>query len=455
MVTPSDGLGEVIRDTLQSAVSVRATLVLSADEARAVAREEDFDLAVLDFSDHARDAAQLALHLREGQPTLAMIGLPREDAQRACRGAGLELEGYLPLPFYFPNLAQIVAEVLDLSLEADELQTGRLLSKSQHARTSRTATAWLESPETARSHLNRLLGETSAHAVVLSFAEGTDLSSGRLSEAQIDNLRKLIDEHLTSRAVRGTLARYMDLPDRSGGCLLFSTVPSEDMVLSLVFDAKTPFGKARREASQLAQNLLRVDPTLAASPESKQDPSHLQDPSASLSPNALKSFEETILDGQGLPPPAPSPDRVVAPAGRDASESSPAAPTIAEGKRQASSTYTIALAPRSAEHRLTGALAQAVSEAVSSVCLSSTWPLRDLSLDERYLLLTLELPTSRSPTSAVQELRRASSQAILERHSQLSLPGPSRQFWSPRYLLQPGNEIRRSKLDTLIREAHT
>jgi hypothetical protein len=92
---------------------------------------------------------------------------------------------------------------------------------------------------------------------------------------------------------------------------------------------------------------------------------------------------------------------------------------------------------------------------ISSVCLSSSWPLRNLSLDERYALLTLELPISRSPTSVVQELRRASSQVILERHAQLSLPGPSRLFWSPRYLLQPGDEIGRRKLDALIREAHT
>lgn len=464
VVSSRQGLGEFIRDTLQNAVSLPATLVPSAETARTAAQNESFDLALVDFSDPDLDAVQLIRQLQDVQPTLAFIGLPLDEARPACKDAGLELEGYLPVPFYFPNLAQVTAQALDLPMDSEDLQTGRLVSKSQADPVAAHPPSWLQRPESARTHLNHLLQETSAHVAVLSFSEGTNLSSGGLSEAQLVDLQKLIDEHLSSKGARGALARYVDLTNRSEGYLLFSTVLREDFVLSLVFDAEIPFGTARRDANKLAKKLLDADSAHDAGAAPKPVHPPLPTGPASPSPDALTTFEETVLDGLELPPPAPSPLKRAGsgavpepptPTQSDTEEPGLASPTAAEHKKRATAAYTIVLVPRSTDHLLTGLLAETARQAVSAVCRTRSYSLKDISLHEHYLRLTLDLPTSRSPTSVVQELRRASSHMILARHPQISPQVPSRQFWDKHYLLQRGKSVGRNRLEALLREART
>jgi DNA-binding NarL/FixJ family response regulator/REP element-mobilizing transposase RayT len=487
VIDPERGFGGLIRDTLQNLPGLQASLAASEAEAEVVLQEKDVGLVIVDFSSADLDASDLVGRLREDSPDMAVLGLPREEALEACRAARLEIDGVLPVPFYLPDVVQLVAQVLKLPLNPHDVHPGRLAAGGPSEPGSVSAPAWLRDKESAQARLNRSFDETSARALMLTFANGEHAICGDLSQGQMADLQAMIDHQTSGKSQRGALARYVDLPESPESHLLFSTVIHSGVVLSLVYPAEVPFGTARQDARRLSQELLHHDPEHGVpSPEVAEGPS---DPDRPPSPpaEALQAFEEAILDGLDLPSPKPERDREARPdpAGepstsverstvvhiptsdpenkdgerptgrtRQAANRSSASQTSVDEAEETTATFTVVLIPRSAKYRLTGSLAQSALEATLEHCQARSWLAQDVQLDERYLRLTVQLPADRSPTGAVQDIRRATSRTLLQRLPELSNHLPARQFWNRRYLLQPGTTVDPNKIALLREQAY-
>lgn len=487
VIDPERGFGGLIRDTLENLPGLQATLAESEAQALSALQDEDLSLIIVDFSSANLDASDLIGRFQKAQPDLVVIGLPQDTARNACQQAGLEIDGFLPLPFYLPDVAQLVAQMLDLPLDSQDVQPGRLAAGGAPEPGAESASIWLRDAASAQAQLNRSFGETSARAAMLTLANGDNAICGDLTQGQMANLQAMIGHQSSAKSQRGALARYVDLPDSGESHLLFSTVIRSGVALSLVYPAGVPFGTARRDARRLTQHLLHEDPERdLPSPQTEEGPGD-SIPSTSPPAEALQTFEETILDGMDLPPPEPEHDhdRSIAPAGvppapvgratevhlptsdsgvrneqkptgetTQASNRSSVAQISTDPEVGATSTFTVVLIPRLAEHRLTGSLGQTALEAVSELCQSRSWLQREVQLDERYLRFTFQLPSDRSPTGAVQELRRATSRILLKRLPELATNMPTRQFWNRRYLLQPGTTVDPRRIAALMEKAY-
>jgi DNA-binding NarL/FixJ family response regulator len=482
IVDPKQGFGGLIRDALQSMPGVQATLAASEAEALAALRDEDISLVIVDFSSADLDAGALIARLQQSAPNLAVIGLPQEEAQEACREIGLTLDGFLPLPFYLPDVAQLAAKILGIPLNAHDLLPDKLTEGGPSEPSSETAPAWMQDVAGAQAQLSRFFSETSARAAMLTLTSGESAICGDLSLEQMTNLLAMMGHQASGKSARGALAQYVDLPATSESHLLFSTVVRAGFTLSLVYAAEVPFGTARRDARRLSQKLFHQDSEQELPPTQGGEKPSVAGPSSSAPAQALEAFEEAVLDGMDLPSPSPEHDPSRKPARVEdpssigqvpyastpdrqdrehalhratiASSRSESAPFPPDSAEDASVVFTIVLIPRSADIRLTGSLAEAAQEAVSILCQSRSWPQKDVHLDERYLCVTLQLPADRSPTGAVQELRRATSHTLLQRLPELSSHLPSRQFWNRRYLLQPGMQVDQRKIASMMEEAY-
>lgn len=270
----------LIRQALEEGDRFEVSLASSPEEALALARDQDFDLAIIDFALPGVAALSLVEALRALQPGLAIIAIPPGDSPDpvAFRRAGVD--GILTKPFYLPNLPDIVGTAL-----SGRLDTGRLrpppprlempLSEPEPQDEPTAAEPsppepvalapgaeppWLSDVGRAARYLTRLTLESSAEAAMLIRGQTLIASAGQLPRAQLLELTSEVAESWAKEGRRGAFARFVRLPGTAQDFMLYATGFAGDLVLSLVFSAETPFGMIRRQAEDLAHALWQVDP---------------------------------------------------------------------------------------------------------------------------------------------------------------------------------------------------
>ena len=181
---------------------------------------------------------------------------------------------------------------------------------------------WLQDVNRAAQHLTRLSLETAAQAALITRGDQLYAYAGGYPQNVAHELADAVS-HYWGRQGGIDLARFIRLETTGEEYMLYATALPGEMVLSLVFDAKTPFSQIRTQANQLAQRLAsgpkeetNMNPPASDAPPSQplpapskpQTPPRL--PSDWLSPPtssdaSLQSLDDDIpADWQPTQPPS-------------------------------------------------------------------------------------------------------------------------------------------------------
>jgi hypothetical protein len=97
------------------------------------------------------------------------------------------------------------------------------------------------------------------------------------------------------------------------------------------------------------------------------------------------------------------------------------------------------LIPRQPEYSLVGELEDLLRGWAAVMCADNGWKTVDLKITNAALQWTLDAPAADSPGALVRIIRQQSSQEILTRLPEFSLPGGESDFWAPGFLIVRGS----------------
>jgi REP element-mobilizing transposase RayT len=164
-------------------------------------------------------------------------------------------------PFYLPDFIQLMRTVpvipkqLTDALEGTKDPGSKEIMKPITKQDPQAADIpWLNDVSKAAQHLTRLTLESSAQAALITRAKVLWAYAGQLSQNAANELAATVSRHWDGQ--KGSdLLRFVRLESTKAEHMLYATSMSGDVILSLVFDAETPFSTIRSQANSLARSL--------------------------------------------------------------------------------------------------------------------------------------------------------------------------------------------------------
>jgi len=112
VATPQAAVGELLRLSLEESRQYRVRMVQSGHEALAAASRIPFDLAILDATLSDQTVATLMRSLVGQRASLKLVVIPPENDPAKLEPNGLRPDATLNLPFYAPDLVELVNSLL-------------------------------------------------------------------------------------------------------------------------------------------------------------------------------------------------------------------------------------------------------------------------------------------------------------------------------------------------------
>ncbi len=260
LITPSGGFGELIRQALVDDGGYDVALADSGIVALDLAQDSAFNLAILDCDTTDVPPGELINTLFDWYASIRLIVVPPGNDPAHPILQHITPHAYLTKPFYLPDMLKIVGKVL----EGGQVDLAKLSvapsQPSQNLPTEADLPAaedlpfpWLQDVNRAAQYLARLSLETAARAALIVRGEDLWAYAGDLPQPDSHNLASLVGRQWGRHS--GTdLAQFVKL-ENGQEFMLYATALVRELVLALVFDARTPFSKIRSQASHLAHAL--------------------------------------------------------------------------------------------------------------------------------------------------------------------------------------------------------
>lgn len=487
IISPSSGFGELIRQALEEAGDFAIALEATVEEARQRLRRRTFDLCILDA-----DVGELSLpdtwnHIRQVQPNLRLLLLSPDLSLSEAVLERLSPAGVLNKPFYMPDLLSTVFQLLSVRERSVDEADGKPVADvtPPPAATVLGGTpGWLEDVDRAAQHLTRLSLESAAQASLILRGDRLWAYAGELSQPAVDELVHAVADYWATDG-GSDLVRFIRLGASGGEYMLYATGLDQEFILSLAFDARTPFSEIRSQASHLARSLgnIHQDRMIPAAPPDPvrgpedshripgprepqtPDPGHADSPGAELwLDQAFAGQETTPADppddpsvphtrvGRLAPRAGEGPeDRGMGASGENAESGNPAQDPAVPADVQPGGPpslllhpvspavhhleYSCLLIPRLPQHQLHGDLATRLEEWIPRIGLSYGWRLIRLIVQVDRLGWIASLSPEHSPAWMVRCVREETSRRIFASFPALRDENPSEDFWAPGYLI--------------------
>ena len=288
IVTPQRSFGEHIRQSLEGISPVHTEIVDNKFVALDKAENQKFTHAFLDTDLKNESIPDIGLALRQKSPNLRLVII--SDRQSIPRFDSLSPWTLLYKPFFLPDLLRAldtnIKPALSLSpVEKTAMKTDQITANAvEEGKTL----AWLKDVSKAAQHLTRLTLESSAQAALIIRHGEMWAYAGQLSDTASAELVKIVLQDKKT----GDLLKFLRLNATQAEHMLYATELSKNTILSMVFDAETPFSAIRRQAAHLAESLAfsLQEPSTS---HSKTVP-----PPEQLVPqkSALKKADEDLID---------------------------------------------------------------------------------------------------------------------------------------------------------------
>ncbi len=499
ILSPDTGFGGLIQQTLERAGGYEPLLVTSGRQALNIAKKVSFDLAILDADITDISITRLGKDLLRLIPDMRLILIPPESPPPEFDTQSMRISGYLTKPFYLPDLVEIVERSLSpkpvdiLATSKTESQTRPIMDQTSQNVIEVTATSaphvsaqgrlpWLDDVNQAAQLLASLSMASPSQASLLLRGGRLWAYAGQLSQAAMQELAHLVIQDWrrsldTDQADDSEvdLARYIRLKSTDSEYLLYTTLLEDDLLLALVFNARTPFSEIRSQAVALARALTSPPEKVAqgigqkgwVAPNTDQHELATEEaawlfgvrgtegasdqvegaaPAGATDEPKLESDEiqqtrwiyefETEAQAvsgevEAVQPPQESwanthGEEIVSPT---SSRKGLFSPRISDIR------YTCILVPRLPEHILIGDLAGNLSAWMRKIALSFGWRLDYLAVCPGYLQWVAGVAPETSAEEIVQTVRQHTSKMIFAEFPRYQKENLYGDFWAPGYLV--------------------
>jgi len=334
---------------------------------------------------------------------------------------------------------------------------------------------WLQDVNRAAQILTGLSLGTSAQAALITRDEALWAYAGQLPQEAATELGKAVARYWDNKG-ESDLVRFIRLEATSAEHMMYATRLAKGMVLSLVFDAETPFSTIRSQAGELVRSLSSSPAEEDALEDEADDsePLNLETLTNILSnipsPNPTRDSQteaRTTEDSGSAIPFESSPENsltnytrnstpsisvgslayTMPPEDGDLDTTHPI-PISETGRRVIfepvspalyNLNYACLMIPRLPSHFLTGDLAARLSEWVPTLCVAFAWRLEYLSIRPDYMQWIVNVPPTSAPGYLMKIVRLHISEKIFNEFPRLKFDNPSGDFWAPGYVLMGGN----------------
>jgi REP element-mobilizing transposase RayT len=293
VVTPSPSFGESVRQTLENTDAYRVHVVKDKAGALELADDEACPLALLDLALGEEWVLEIGAALRSSHPEMDLGILCGDETPPS-------LDAIRPW-----TLIRKPLRTEELMLTFNPFQDKYTRISSPTGISPDRAPAWLGDVTKAAQHLTRLTLESSAQAALITRKKDLWAYAGGLPQSAAQEIAQAVVRYWDTQ--KGSdLLRFIRLESTHAEHMLYATSLTADNVLALVFDAETPFGTIRSQASQLITSL--GSDTSSPAPQGAA-------PQTDLRSSFEFNLDEGEEDGTKIPPisgiitdvPAPNP----------------------------------------------------------------------------------------------------------------------------------------------------
>ncbi len=478
LVTTPPSFGEFIRQSLEETDRYQVVFVTTAAEAIECAGRTLFGLAIIDAEVEDIPITELVELLKIASPEIKFILIPLENRAGDPSFSNLLIDDYLMKPFYLPDLLEMVDRALPDRLK-ETLPTKsakNIVDDLALYENSPSISTWLDDPIKTAQFLTSLALEFAAQGILV--LRGTELwaCAGQMGQPAMEEVARMVSNYATSsknglQGKKPDLARYIRLGSTGGEYMLFATPLCGNMVLTLLFEAETPFNQIRAQVYQMVRLLKSPADVIRekqgshtivfplAATTSLPQPQSVGSQKNGVDETTERVFSKPLLDN--VPAPMPKRDRknkigvkeneqahevrkIIDPVRVVAKQDPRPEPVDVfayEERKQTSLpvvfdlSYFCMLIPRMPYHKLDGDLAVRLTEWVGQLCMAYGWRLEHLSVHPDYLQWVVNVVPSVIPDYLMDTLRKQTSERVFTTFPQLGRDNPSGDFWAPGYLI--------------------
>ncbi len=270
IVDPNEAFATLLGEELQRQ---GYEVVQAEDEeaARAAARRQEFDLAIIDMG--LESPLPLARDLRRAQPNLRLMLIPLmgQDLDEEVEER-IAIQGVLPKPFFLPDLPQMIEAALQAPLApeppapveepVEEAAPQPAPSAAPQGESLPDRTALNANRAAIRELLDDLAREVSANAVLLTYGEEIALWVGTLPAATVQAVADAaLQGWRTSAEVARALGREQGRFEQSisgGDYMLYAVSVAPHALLAIAIQGTTSLGLLRLNARGTAREIAAL-----------------------------------------------------------------------------------------------------------------------------------------------------------------------------------------------------
>jgi CheY-like chemotaxis protein len=291
IVDSNEAFATILKEGLEQSDEYSTTVATDGPGAQQALQDGEFALVIIDLGLEDPDGITLAHTIREQRPNQPLMLIPLMGEELPAEAAGLDIQGVLTKPFFFPELPGIIGSALGRG-PAPAPGAPPALATVEEAPPVVPAPAAAPPPDPvppARQEpdqaaierlaevrgrisekrlqrivqaMNGLAQDLNADVVLLSCAGGLIAHAGRLAAEEADGLAQIVGENWrTSARVAQILGREQQHFEQSvdgGQHMFYSVAIADDVILSAAMSTSSPLGMVRHSAKATATTLQRL-----------------------------------------------------------------------------------------------------------------------------------------------------------------------------------------------------
>ena len=265
VVTSDIPFGELIRQNLEEMGRFQVRVVGDKKSAVFGVNDADCPLVFLDTCLAEKDILDIGAQIRRDHPKVRFVVISEAGWHPALDD--LSPDDYLSKPFYLPDLQEMMDNLFPAPRSSDaepaSIEAGN-------------EPPWLSDVTRAAQHLTRLTLGSSAQAALITRNDLLWAYAGQLPQSATRELTETVTRYW-DRQAQNDLVRFVRLTSTDAEHMLYATRLTKNMVLAMIFDAETPFGTIRTQATQLVHSL-------STSPAEKPEAAEQNDDDAPSAP---------------------------------------------------------------------------------------------------------------------------------------------------------------------------
>ena len=478
LLTTPVSFGELIQQSLEETSRYQVSFVSTGVEAIENSDRARFGLAILDAEVEDVPTSELLGALKAACPDIKFILIPLENRAGDPLLSSMRIHDYLMKPFYLPDLLEMVDRALPGKVEeaAPTPKVKKTADELPGIENPKILPTWLDDRTKTAQYLTSLALESAVQGILV--LRGTDLwaFAGQISQPAAEEVVQVVSNYAIStksglQGKKPDLTRFIRLGSTGGEYLLFSTSLCANMVLTLLFDAETPFSQIRTQVYQMVHLINSPDRVIRAKDSSKTTLPRLEafapQPVPHLMSNKRIGVDEKSESGfmtpllEDVPSSMPKSEKKSQVAVKQNEQSLEKQKTVKplpeaaslvarpatkeflgrEDRKQSSLpvvfdlSYFCILIPRMPYHKLSGDLAVRLAEWLGQLCMAYGWRLEHLSVHPDYMQWVVNVVPTVVPEHLMDTLRGQISERIFTIFPQLRNDNPSGDFWAPGYLI--------------------